>query len=498
MPIKCNKETFSSEKTTAYISAQSVVECRFPGDIVTILAVNAAPVPTSCRVDNGEVEYRGRVLLTVVYEDGDKNVCRTERGLEFSHRAEHENCTPASKAFVSLAAIKVSTRRDGSGVYVTAVVGADITVVAKNSFEYVSDGEGFISRKEEVPFITPFFAEGEIETDDEFDCEYIGDVLLHTEKASVSSISAEDGVIAVSGEIGFSVCALKKDGSLSSYERLIPFRGEIGCDGASAKTSCDASVFISSVSVNAETDEEKGTCRIRSLITMRVRATAYSESKLSVVADAFSVNNKLSVVTQSAGGEYLADIFRFTERASSSAFISSADNRGITFADSLQAVVLGEASASVVKTDGKEYAEGAVTAKVIVADADSSHRSIDITLPFSVPVNASAEGRKEVDVLPCGLAVKQRKEGEIEAEATLKICVKVYGNKSAAYVGDISEGEPVPAKSSAFSVYMASAGEDLWQTAKRLNKSPEEIEKCNPDLKFPLSGNERIIVYRKN
>lgn len=499
MPLKCNRETFACEAAAVRLSAQSAVECRFPGDIVTVLAVSALPVPTACRSDNGEVEYRGRVLLTLVYEDGEKNVCRTERGLEFSHRAEDENCTPSGKASVTLSTLKISARREGAGIYITALIGADITVREERSLTYAVGGEGFIFRADEIKTVCPIFGEGDIETDDEFDTGYVGDVLLHGEKISVASAESEDGAVAVSGEISFSMCVLKNDGSVSSYERLIPFRGEVECEGAAAGLKSDASAFIKSASVSAEADEEKGTCRITVSLTLGVKAAVYSEGALSVITDAFSSENKLEIVRGTMSGEYLADSVHFTERVSSAAFVGTADGgRGITFADSLEAVVLPEVAASAVITDGKEYAEGAVSAKVIIADADGAHRSVDITLPFSVPLSLSVKGRREVAAIACGLAVRQKKEGEIEAEATLKICVKTYVAVSDEYIESVTEGEKLPVKTSAFSVYMASAGEDLWQTAKRLKKSPEEIGRCNPDLKFPLSGNERIIVYRKS
>jgi hypothetical protein len=49
----------------------------------------------------------------------------------------------------------------------------------------------------------------------------------------------------------------------------------------------------------------------------------------------------------------------------------------------------------------------------------------------------------------------------------------------------------------AFSVYIPKAGEELWSLAKRLRRSPESIQESNPNLQFPLKGNERIFVYRQ-
>lgn len=496
MSIKCNKETIEYSGITAAFSAQSAVECRFPGNIATVLAVSASAVPAACSVDSGEVEYRGRLLLTVVYEDGEKNVCRTERGMEFTHRAEHEACTPASAASVVLSAEKVTTRREGSGVYVTVTVCADITLTAKKSCDYLSGGEGFIFRKEEAEAVRPLSCAGEIEAEDEFDTEYVGDLLLHSEGVSVASVSSADGVLSVVGEISLSVCALKGDGALVSYERLIPFRGEIECEGAKPMLKCEASAFVKSVSLTADTDEEKGVCRIRFEAALSVRATAYERFAFTPVVDAFSCSNRLLLERACLSEEYLFDCVRFTERVLGTAFVGG-NGGGITFADSLQAVVLASAAAESVKSDGKELAEGTLTAKVIVADTENAHRSVDVTLPFSVPLHIDEDGRRAIEVLPCGIVARQRKEGEIEIEATLRLCAKVYKARRVECVCSAVEGEAVEEKKSAFSVYMASAGEDLWQTAKRLNKSPQDIERYNPSLRFPLDGTERIIVYRK-
>ena len=54
-----------------------------------------------------------------------------------------------------------------------------------------------------------------------------------------------------------------------------------------------------------------------------------------------------------------------------------------------------------------------------------------------------------------------------------------------------------PQNESAFSVFIPHAGEGLWQVAKRLKCPPEDLQKSNPDLKFPIEEGKRIFVYRQ-
>jgi hypothetical protein len=85
----------------------------------------------------------------------------------------------------------------------------------------------------------------------------------------------------------------------------------------------------------------------------------------------------------------------------------------------------------------------------------------------------------------------------MEAEAVLKISVTIGERREIAYVSTIEEGDKIETNDSAISVYLPVVGDDLWQLAKRVNRTPDDVMSCNPNLTFPLSGTERIIIYRR-
>ena len=103
----------------------------------------------------------------------------------------------------------------------------------------------------------------------------------------------------------------------------------------------------------------------------------------------------------------------------------------------------------------------------------------------------------EIDCAVCGLNVRRKKNGETEAEATLRLSIRSYEERAWGYVDEVTEGEEVGEATSAFSVFMTDAGEDLWQVSKRLSCAPEDLQKSNPELSFPLKAGERIYVYRQ-
>ena len=46
-------------------------------------------------------------------------------------------------------------------------------------------------------------------------------------------------------------------------------------------------------------------------------------------------------------------------------------------------------------------------------------------------------------------------------------------------------------------MFIPAAGDELWDVSKRLACTEDEVTRLNPDLEFPLKGDERIIIYRQ-
>lgn len=494
MSIKPHFETYRYTTQLCKTGSQSIVECRLPGgEIAGVLAIYAKAVPAECVCADGEVRYNGKLFLNIVYEDAERNVCRAERGAEFSHHAEDPAVTPACFARADFRTDNVSYRREGSGLYVSVIVGADISVYGSVQAEYLSGGEGIVAKKNQQPIVKTVCVSGEAETDDEFETDYIGDILMHSETINVGYVTAEAGQIVVSGEISLNICALKSDSSLCSYERLVPFRLEIPCDESMPGFSASAKVRVKSAVLTAGTDEEKGKCRIDAEFILGADCELYIRDELPVCEDAFSPECELTCKKERKTGRYLVDILRFTERVSGTASLSQT----IDYSTALQAAVLPRADIVCRQGENGGEAEGAIFADVILCDADGAHRSAELSLPFLFPVKYDADCIAEADAVVCGLGVRQRREGEAEAEATLKVTLRLYREVSAEYISETEEGEAYKENDCAVSIFIPRAGDGLWEIAKQLRRPPEEVEKSNPELKFPVGEGERIFVWRR-
>lgn len=493
MSIKTEYETYRWVGEICRLKGQSVVEVRLAGsEISTVLAVQAKAVALDSACADGEAHYNGKLILSIVYEDGEKKVCRAERGAEFFHKMEGRAVTPACFCKTALSADSVNIRREGSGLYVSVVVGAEMEVYGGKQMDYVTGGEGLVVKKDKTTIVRTVCVSGETEGEDEFESDYVGDVLLHSEKAVVNRVVAEAGQIEIEGELAVHICVLKTDDAVCSYERLLPFRMQIPCDEAFGRLSAGARVDVKSARLDAGLDEEKGKCKM--VLSYLLSADCYLSVKeeIDVVSDAFSTSSEIVVKKVNDGGRYLTKCEKATERVGG--IVSLSPN--IEGEYTLQACVLPRAEIACKKTERGMEAEGAVFADVLLVSADGSHRKTELNLPFVFPVDLDDE-TVEAEALVCGLNVRRKRGGETEAEATLKLCFKGYAEGAWECVSEVLEGEPLEERDVAFSIFLPKEGEDLWATAKRLKCEPSALEKSNPNLEFPLKAGQRIYVYNQ-
>ncbi len=493
MSIQPQFESYRYVGEICRLKGQSIVEYRLAGsEISSILAVYAKAAPAECTCADGEVRYGGKAVLCIVYEDGERKICRAERGAEFFHKAEGGLVTPACFAKVGYTAENVTWRREGSGLYVSVIIGADISVFGGKQMEYLAGGEGLICQKDSLSICKTVCVSGDAEGADEFDCDYIGDILLHSEKANITHVAASGGQIEIEGEIALHICVLKGDDSLCSYERLTPFRMQVPCDEAFGSVNAGARICVKSAHLAAATDEEKGKSRMVFTYSLSADCFLYVQEDISVVSDAFSCEQEITLSHANEGGKYLTKCHRCVERVNGIASLSPAIEGEYT----LQASLLPRVEIACKKGENGVEAEGVVLAEVLLKGSDGNSRTATLSLPFVFPIEGEGDCI-EADALVCGLNIRRKKSGETEAEATLKLSVRCYEQKEWSYVSKIEEGETYGEEKAAFSVFLTEEGEDLWTVAKRLRCTPEILQKNNPQLEFPLKKKERLFVYRQ-
>ncbi|MBQ8320674.1 MAG: DUF3794 domain-containing protein [Clostridia bacterium] len=491
--IKAQYQTYTFSGETCKAVGQSVVECRLPAlEVAKVLNVDGVATLLDSTCENGEVKYSGKLLLTVLYEDAEGKINRAERGAEFYHKAEGEKIAPAHFAVGSIDVTNISVRREGSSVFIAATCLSSFAVYGRKEVRYLAGGEGLALKKEEGAFTRVVPASVTFEEEDDFETEYAEGVLSHTERTFVTAAVCSHGQVEVSGEIGLGLCILKRDGTLCAYERLIPFSAQVPCDEAAPLTPADAAVRVTETLVTVQADEDKGTARIGVNLTLHADVKAFVKEDAVLCVDAYSPSFEVTIEKQNEVGRYLTNEKIFTERIVCQPLFTTPIEEGARF----KAVV--SPTATVTSSVGGEAAqvEGVIEAKLLCEEEGGGYACKEFSMPFVARLPIRCE-EVEVEALACGVGVRRRAGGETEAEATLKLRVKAFERKETAFICSLEEGEAREENDAAISVYLPKAGDDLWTTAKRLSQFPEDFEKCNEGLSFPLRGDERLLIYRQ-
>lgn len=474
------------------IESQSVVECRFPqsSEITEIVAVYPQVSAVACEVSSGRVNYSGKLILTIVYCDEGGKLCRMQKGAEFSHFADDDILAPAHNGACTLVCEKTSVKREGSSFVIAAIISADISVYARVERTFINGAEGAFVKTENVGFSSVVTFTGESEVEDDFDADSVVDVLIPCAKAVVLSSVCGTGEIQTSGEIYLSLFAMREQSPVC-LERIIPFKCTVPCDDASAGRRAATHAEITDLNVTANVNEDRGRCQINFVCNLALSGWFADEHTEEVAVDAFSDTNEVALSFAEESMPRCVDVKVYTERVSGLAATKSKLGYDCKFL----AAALPQAECSFNSDTGS--VEGAVNT-VLIYEQGGEIKSTEVNLPFTVALNGVAEGGQKVykDVAVSGVSVRLKAEGEAEAEATLKISACVCEDSAVRYLTQIEEGEAVEVNDCAVSVFLPTAGDGLWDISKKLKKSPSEVSACNAELTFPLTGKERIIVYR--
>lgn len=486
MAINAQQQTETCLRQVAALKTQSAVEIKFSGEeFGEAVAVYPQICLSSLEISSGRANYGGRIICTVVYSDGEGKLCRVQKGAEFSHYADDERLAPAQRGECVLRCEQCRLKREGSSAVAVIVVSADITAFDNVQRAFVTSIDGANCKTENRTFCSRVNFSGESEVEDDFDCA-ASDVLVPAASVCVTDCNVKTGLVEVSGEIYLSVLAVR-DGLPVCFDRVIPFKSELSCDEALFNRRAYCRAEISSVNANCKVNETQGKCSVNFSATLAFCGHFYEEEETACVSDAFSEDCELKLGFAEERVFVDNDIKNYSERVQG----PCASKAKLDYTCAFLAATLP--AAEFTRTKGG--IEGSVTATLLY-EQGGEVRSTEVNMPFSVTLAGLSDDCKNIGVCVLGISLRQRAEGECEGEASLKITAADGEYKTVKYITDVTEGEARTPCDSAVSVYVTAAGDGLWETAKKLCVRPESIEKSNPELTFPLTGKERILIYR--
>lgn len=475
------------------------VECKTnlsTESIKKIIFLSATPYLSNTECIDGGVKFMGKVHFFVCFEQEDGEVKKHECYSDFEGIIKTNSSMENCRAKVELKNDKTEANLSGITLSLICNIEAKATLKEKKDFPFVCGGEGmFCDSKEE----TRLRSLGEKSTvypiEEEFELPYcVKEVLSQKAVATVSSCMCGVGTIIVDGEVNISQILLqsgeKRD--IIKETRVIPFRAEIECDDAMPANLATAYLTEKSFRTDVTVDEEQNKSVVSCSVLLTLSGEAFALEEIQVVKDAFSLSNELELLREKTPLEKNKEQKIICERVVvKTEFEELPVGAVFCFITNEKAEIV-----STKRVEDGLLITGTLSATAIFKDTENLLFARKMETPFetNIPINDCCY-ELNATIKKAEHKVLSLSTGELVAE----ICFDVVLTDCSELllVKEIKCGLEKPVVDCALSVYIPMQGETLFPLAKRLNVNPTELILTNKELQFPLSGDERIVVYRQ-
>ena len=313
----------------------------------------------------------------------------------------------------------------------------------------------------------------------------------------VTAVQCGVGVIIVDGEVRLSAVLLQKGEKkdIIREEKVLPFRVEIECEDAMPIQSATASVVQRSFKTEVTVDQEKNISVMACSIILHFEGEAFLNEKLSIADDVFSLSEDIKLEKE----EHVFCTPK--EERVCEVLVGGVANTDEIPENSILKVVGGEKAIviSSANTDNGILVTGILSATGYFVNGDGKFFTRKFETPFETTTNCVVDEGDDysLKVKAENSVAKIVSSTEVEINSRLIIGVCPTAKTKATFIKNVVKTGDKIENDCAISVFISRKGEQLWSLAKRLNVHPDKLLETNKDLIFPLSGEERIVIYRQ-
>lgn len=501
MAIEPSYQKITCAKDGKTLKERIKVECKTEiesSDVKRIINLSVTSDVTSANVDDDKINYKGKVVYFICYEDVQGDIRKAEQGCEFSGKLEH-NLDGEDFKIEGFASVE-KTDVNASSLKLTLTTYSQVEFIVKtcNKIDVLTGGEGIISNGEEVELIESLgVRETVYEIEEEFEIgTEVKEVINHKAEAIITSCMAGVGCMIVDGETYLSLLLLggEENKEIIKEQRVFPFRVEIDSEEVMPSNLCIANVKVTDFKTDISVSGGEGTSLAEAKIKLLFNAEAFENKTQTVIADAFNIEENVKLEKTEGVIESPCECRTETANVSGTANVEEIVDGAKTCASTSETVEILNAE----KVGGDLLISSIVSLNVICKDLDGRFFSRKAQLPFEYKMETNCHAKiRKIQAVVKNSRVKMNSNEEIEIQAEITFSVNCFEEKNYSFINGIEACGKKKCETAGICVYIAQENESLWTLAKRLNVSKEDLINSNNDLQFPLTGKERIVVFRQ-
>ena len=467
--------------------------------IKKIIFLSETPYLASSECVDGGVKVSGKTHFFVCYEFEDGEIRKHECYSDFDEVIKTDLCNENLKVRLEIKNDKTEADLSGIHLCLSCYIEVKASIKERKEISFISGGEGLFCDSKERVHLRSF---GEKTTvypiEEEFELPYtVKEVLSQKATAYCSSCQCGVGTIIVDGEVNISQILLQsgEKNDIIKETRLIPFRAEIECDDAMPINLATSYITEKSFRTDITVDEEQGKSLVNCSVLLSLTGEAYSKDEMLVVTDAFSLTNDLDIITEKTPLIINREQKVICEKISGRTEFEELPVGAVYCLVTNEKVEI----LSSKKVDSGVLITGSLSATACFKDDENKFFSRKMETPFEIVLSLDTTPSCNYEVSATIKTVENRVLSLSSGELFADVCFNVIQaeNTDVLLVKDIKSSAEKKMEDYALSVYIPLEGEDLFPLAKRLNVNPAELVLTNKELQFPLSGDERIVVYRQ-
>lgn len=485
-------------------SVQNNIECRISSmeqKVVGLLMSSAKVEVTGCEPLVKEANVSGKVIIDILYKSENDEIASATSAFAFSTKVEGD--FEPSIYTVATAEIEDCQIDGVSEDEVRFVVTSTINVLGypQTELEVASSNDDCCVKMSHNSATRLTKTSNQKLSDTlTFDLkDKIKKVLRVDVQTICKDVQAGNGYVSLCGEDLVDVLYVEDDvePKLKSASFVHQFGEELEVGGVTKDSLIDQFISLNYDGVTNTLEQNEEGTKIVVNREANVQICAFEKFDFETIEDVYSLTHTTLVSTNSY--EYLAPQKQMFFQNKIDGTVTAGDNTPRIDKVLENAANMLKVVASYVQDDEIVIQGTMQTTVLYLNDENSSIESIEVEIPYEVKQRIEEIDGAMIDV-KCAVDnvdVVAKRGKDIFVEAEVKTYVGVYSTQTGAAITKVELQDELPPKTGAMEIYFATAGQTLWDIAKEMVEDVETLAKFNPELPQVMTGEEKIVCYRK-
>lgn len=456
-------------------------------EIAEVISVGSESSIISYESTNGSASFYGKTHIKFLYDDG-MGLVSSNYNADFTADVQSELLTTDSKLIFDVVTVDTQVDTNANTAMLTILLEIGIYGYIPQSVNCLVDTENLFVCKQNISLLQgvetaqiPFVVDEELTA-----THPIEGVLLAESGVCLSDYHFADGALHLKG-VATVRLTYTSDGAI--YTDSLPFDFEREVDVG--QISCNnlqlfASVRTTKVRLDI-TQEGNKVFLVDIACNLQLESTTING--LQVVTDCYGTDCDYALTKQPITTTLPLSAV-CAERTFSVNLPKDGDRRLQTAVNVSAVVTKCSAGVDCLIADGIVYATA-------IYNGDRTESEV-LEIPFSQKIDAQGLG---VDCVVCANAVVTNfsLQDNDTLTANVTLCIRANCSRDVTHSAIVT-AEMIPFDKTqlpALEICLAHKGETLWELAKNLHMSTEDILATNPQLTDPLTADARIVIFNK-